>query len=175
MKLKYTKDPNTVTLEDAKVWLRKVVKKGAECPCCTRHAQVYERKFNAGMACVLIYIFNTANELQPPGGWFHINNELAKRQVSAMALEYSKLRHWGMIEKYPKGEKGPGGQPSSGLWRITPLGRGFVAGMEKVERVQRVYDNQVLKSAAKEQITIKQALADGFDYDELMSGKIAHL
>jgi len=164
-------DPNKFTLEDAKKWLRARAKDGAECPCCTRYVKIYYRKFNAGMAYAAILIYRADRELNPKDGWFHVNNELAKTMgIRAHDLEYSKLRFWGVLEEKPKKRKGAGGPPSKGYWRITPFGRRFVEGLETVERVQRVFDNRVLQSAVKEQVNIRQALKDKFDYDELMRG-----
>ena len=160
---KFKGDATLVTLAEARLWLgQRIRKKGADCPCCDRYAKAYNRKLNAGMAVSLIRLYR----LGPPGDWVHLTKRLLEERKNAVAQEYSKLRFWSLAESYEGADKT---KRSSGYWRITDTGVQFVLGQVRVPRKVVVYGNQLV-SWSSEATTIKEALGDKFDYDELMSG-----
>ena len=83
--------------------------------------------------------------------------------------DYAKLRYWGLIERMPKD---PGqDKRSSGMWRLTKLGRRFVYGQATVSAVcyYRHPEGGVL-GFETEQIGIEEALGKNFSYRSLMAG-----
>jgi len=162
-------DDTTVTLADAKVWLRaRVVKEGAECPCCSQYAKIYKRIFNSGMAYCVINLFKIEKELQPKDGWLLVVELLEKRGINANSVEYSKLKYWGLLEKHPPRENKKSGSSHVGLWRLTPLARAFVDGNATIPSWVKDFDNRVLEMS-KEPVAIRQALGKKYNYDEMMA------
>ena len=85
--------------------------------------------------------------------------------LNAATMEYSKLKHWGLIEE-ANGKLDDGN--SNGFWRITPRGREFVMGL-RIPRYIYLYDGKLLEVSEGETIDIRTALGDKFNYEELMS------
>lgn len=145
-----------VTLDQAKAWLRKHVEEGARCPCCNQMAKVYRRKVNSGMAVALIAMWRTA-----AFDWQHIATTLENRHA-----DEAKLRYWGLIEEGDE-RREDGGR--AGWWRMTEKGRAFVRGLITIPKYARVYDSRLISLEGPE-VSIRDALTDKFDYDELMRG-----
>lgn len=164
-------EPSSVTLEEAKRWLRlRVRKPGAFCPCCQRFAKVYKRSIHHTMAVVLILMARR----QPRGEFFHVPRYLAGldlapsfQAVATHGGDYAKLRNWGLIEAQP-GERGDG-STRTGFWRVTDLGFDFVHDRVRVWKHSIEYDNRLmgLDDEAGE-VSIRDCLGDRFNYDELM-------
>jgi len=149
-------DPETVTLAEARAWLREVVHEGAICPCCTQLAKVYRRKLNAGMAVSLIRMWRAAGY-----GWLHIPTS-----IPARSREEGKLRYWGLAEE--AGEKREDGG-RAGWWRVTEEGAIFVNGESRVPKYALVYDDRCL-GLRGDPVSIVECLGSKFDYHELMEG-----
>lgn len=168
-------DPKTVTLADAKVWLRRRVRKGAECPCCRQFAMVYERTITGAMAVALIVIerFFRGNT---EGEWLHAPTYLTKHCPVGVAVrggDYAKLVHWGLLEERPKVRDD--GSKRSGYYKITEKGVGFVHSRITVPKHIAIYNQRpILSKRPAEFIAIQQVLSKGkfarFSYDELMHG-----
>lgn len=135
---------------------------GVDCPCCSQKVKLYSRHLNSGMARALIAIYHEEEH----GKYFEVCKRLlANQSINAMALEFSKLKFWELIEKSPS-EKGA---VTAGNWRITDRGVAFVEGLLEVPRTAFVFNNKLM--AYSEDVTdINKALADKFDYEELMEG-----
>jgi len=116
------------------------------------------------MARILIVIYHMDRMWRPRNGWLHVSKEFLKWKKNAVAEEYSKLRFWGLLEPMPNGDPTV---PGTGYWRITDLGREFVEDKVEISRHVFVFDNKVI-DASQEWTSIRNALGDKFDYDELM-------
>lgn len=167
-------DPKTSTLEQAQDWLRARLDDGAKCPCCKQHAKIYKRKLNSGMAASLIAFAKVTQQTQPKDGWLKVPDDFVQTTKLVTVLsnrEYNKLRFWGLLEGQGPDQSLEADTPYSGMWRITELGLKFVRGDAKVARHVYLYDNRQMKgptSGVVEEIDIKQALGDKFNYIELM-------
>jgi len=145
--------PPSTTLEQAKNWLRARVDKGDNCPLCGQHAKIYKRKINSGMARSLIHIYRIS-----PNGWVHV------RAIGAVSREEGKLAHWGLLEEQT-GVGMHGGR--AGYWRLTDKGRAFITGNLMVPKYAKIYNGKLLGLEGP-MVTIKDALGDKFDYNQLM-------
>ena len=148
-----------MSLEQAKEWLRARFEKGARCPCCTRKVKLYKRKLNSNMGAALIYMYHCR-----PGEWIPMKRYLVARK--RYFPDAPQMRHRGLIERRPQET----GQPSDGMYRITELGRAFVEGAA-VRNFLYTFNNAPVRrrNPDLEQVTIRQALGEHFDYDELMA------
>lgn len=161
---KFDGDPKTVTLEEAKEWLRKeIFESGAPCPCCSQFAKVYRRNFNSSMAYAIIVFAKNMKV----GEWTNIPEFLTKGNHTPIirSREWSRLQNWGLIEA-SSGLREDGAK-ESGVYRLTQLGKDFAAGKVEVSEAVYMYDERVLSSDEKK-ISIRDALGTKFDYAELM-------
>lgn len=144
-----------VTLSFAKRWLTARLDKGSKCPCCGQYAKVYKRTIHSRMAADLIVALRRAGT-----EWFHLPT-----MGNSYGGDFAKLVHWGLIEESP--EVRADGSPRAGWWRITEKGEAYVRGRQKVHKYARIYNGKCL-GLTDELVSIKQALRNRFDYDELM-------
>lgn len=144
------------TISEARDWLRKRLDRGAACPVCTQHAQVYRRTINAGMARSLIAMYRVGGT-----AWVHVPT-----QVGARSREEGKLAYWGLVEeaKHPRANGS-----RAGWWRVTEKGERFVHDELVLPRYARVFNGRCL-GLTGEPVGIRQALGKRFDYRELMGG-----
>jgi hypothetical protein len=153
------------TLQTAVAQLRQRIAKeredGCVCPICDQNCKVYKRKLNSGMAACLCWL---VREFTRTGESVHVNVD-APRYV-LRSNETSRMVWWGLVESMPS--KDPS-RKSSGVWRPTELGIAFARGEVTVARHAHLYNNQ-LHRFSDEQTTIREALGDHFNYEELMSG-----
>lgn len=147
-----------MTVAQAQQWLVRNVGLGARCPCCSQMAKVYRRTINTGMARSLIAMYLHGQDRQ---SWVHLPTVIGRRSA-----EEGKLRYWKLVEERP-GTRDDGGH--AGFWRLTDLGRQFVAGQVTVPKYARVYNGKLLGLDGP-QISIRDALGERFNYDELMAG-----
>lgn len=164
-------DPQTASLEMAKTWLRERVEKGTACPCCHQYAKLYKRPLNKSMAFVLLLIARYF-EGALPQEWLHVPSYIAEvvgdnpRRAAAVRGDWAKLKLWGLIEEKP-GERADG-SPRVGYYRMTPLGRQFVARKVKVPSHVFIYNAEALQRVVEETVTIDDALGREFSYNEIM-------
>lgn len=161
------------SLEDAKRWLRARFGKGATCPCCAQFVKLYKRPFNKSMAYVLLLIARYYRRVEvQPDEWLHVPSYIAEvavgnpRRAAAVRGDWAKLKFWGLIEEKP--ETRSDGSPRVGYWRLTALGRQFVAREIKVPSHVYLYNGEPLQRAVERQITIDDALGTEFSYAEIM-------
>jgi len=149
-----------MTLQEAKDYIKENQKKGLQCPCCEGYVKLYKRKLNSGMAKFLIALYKRSQTEIPSC----IEDILLDLNTPAKSLDYSVLTHWGLIQRVviPSTEK-----KHSGLWEITPTGREFVLGVAMVAKRVHIINNVVV-GFDEEQISIKEALGQKFNYIELM-------
>lgn len=155
------------TLAEAKKFLGDNLTKGVKCPCCSRHTQIYSRKITSSMAYGLIELY----KLHKLGGefmWTHIENSFKILNLpSSVRGDVPKLRFWGLIE--PRTEESEDGNPNSGFYRLTSAGIAFAENELKIESKILIYNNEMYGYAKdSELISIKQALKDKFNYNQLM-------
>ena len=144
------------TIGEAREMMGALVQDGTTCPVCDQHAQVYKRKINAGMARSLIAMYR-AKAMQ----WQHVPTT-----VGGKSREEGKLAYWGLVEE-EKVLRPDGGR--AGYWRVTQKGWAFLTNTLKIDKYVYVYNGKPL-SFEGPQVTIEDALGDGFDYKELMYG-----
>ena len=148
------------TIQAAKQWLHARLDKGAECPVCTQHVQVYRWSLysTAGHALILFYRLGGTTEF--------VHSSSLKALGHKGQGDASRLRNWGLLEE-EKVRRPDGGR--SGYWRVTALGEQFVKGVARVPKYAYVYNNRVLKLDGPN-VSIKDVLGKKFDYAELMAG-----
>lgn len=152
------------SLEEAKQWLRERFENGAVCPCCNQYVKLYKRKLNSFMAYALLLIDRYFR--QPDAKeWLHVPSYLIEQ--NATDRECAKLRYWGLIEEMPEGRDD--GSPHAGFYKITELGKQFVARTVRVPMYVHLYNGNPLKRPAAETIDIYEALGEKFNYNELMA------
>jgi hypothetical protein len=162
---KMTVTPET-TLEQSKQFLRDHLKEGAICPCCKQHVKMYERKLSATMAHILILIDKRTRQTGS-SDFFHVSKFLDGLGVgTSERADWQKLTHFDLIQKSEKIRTD--GSSRVGMYRITSKGRSFARGEENVPKSCFIYNGKVY-GLAKEHVTIKQALTERFNYDDLMS------
>lgn len=146
------------TLGQAQLWLRAHVEDGVACPCCTQFAKVYRRKIHSTMARDLITAHGRMG-LDP----FHVPTLLRR---AASAGDFAKLAYWRLIVEIP-GVRDDG-STRVGWWRITDDGRLFALNQLRVPKYARIYDGRLIELDASDTVTIRDALGERFNYEELM-------
>ena len=149
------------TIGEAKTVLRENWEKGVECPCCTQLVKLYSRKLYSVMAVMLIKLYKY--DKQHPSEYVHVSELMWKGQTAN--YDFSKLRYWGLIAE--KTKDADANKRTSGYWAITDKGRDFVEGRRSISKYVQLFDSKKFGYTG-EQVTIKDALGDDFDYRELM-------
>jgi hypothetical protein len=123
------------------------------CPVCTQRVQLYKRKLHAGMAFALVRLYNYDDA---HSGKFMDYRDYRARGESR---NHPYLRFWGLIE---------GGD--QGWWRITPHGRAFVE--ERCLVPWAIWHfNDRCYGFTKKRVSIRMALGDRFDLDQLLASR----
>lgn len=91
--------------------------------------------------------------------WFSVSDILKAAAGNTTAVEYSKLRYWGLLEENPN---------TNGQWRVTDLGKQFVNEGALVQQYILLHNGD-LKGLDGKQVSINDVLGDNFDFDELMT------
>jgi hypothetical protein len=112
---------------------------------------------------------------KPTEEWLHVPSYLSSRTWSAVARsavvrggDWAKLVYWELIQ--PKSEAREDDSARSGLYKITPKGRDFVAQKLTVPRYVFIYNSVALGHEGPD-ISIKDALGTQFDYAALMGAE----
>jgi len=161
------------SLDDAKKWLRVRFGKGATCPCCQQFVKLYRRPLNKSMAFVLLLIARYYRRYDVrPDEWLHVPSYITEvvasnpRRAAAVRGDWAKLKFWGLLEEKP--DVRADGSPRVGYWRMTPLGRQFVAREVKVPSHVYLYNGEPLQKTVEGMVTIDDALGTEFSYAEIM-------
>lgn len=155
-----TKLPEFVTHKEAKEHLRENFKKGCNCPTCGQRVQLYNYRLFASSAYALIRLHKLGGE------WHHIKDFAEATDTTPRASHFAELRFWGMVEPMPMNEDPK--KKASGNWRITEKGRNFVRNRLNVKSRILVFNNKFVGYAENaENITIREALGNAFNYEEL--------
>jgi hypothetical protein len=152
------------TLEEARAWLEHHKEDGVRCPCCTQLAKIYTRKLNSAMARDLIWL---VRRFKHTSDWIDVSTTAP---ISLQrSRELAKLVHWKLVECKP--EASTRGARTSGIWRPTWPGIMFAENKTALPKYVRLYDGGFLSYPDKGVTTIREALGDHFDYDELWGRK----
>ncbi len=159
-----------MTLEEAQDFLISHFEEGAVCPCCGQLVKLYKRKLDSFMAyaLILIYRYFRQSDVEP---WLHVPSYLIAQGASDR--ECAKLRYWGLIEEMAN-TRPDGGR--AGLYRISQRGIDFVEGRCSVPKYIYLYNQMLIDrgdEADSARTTIHEALAERFDYQELMNSGVA--
>jgi hypothetical protein len=100
-------------------------------------------------------------------GWAHVPS--VHPSLAGNGGDLSKLRYWGLVVEFDA-TRDDGGRP--GLWRITDLGERFVLGRVTVPSHAVVFLARLLRLDGDD-MTVRDALGERFDYDELMAERFA--
>lgn len=142
-------------------------REGCFCPVCEGIVKVYRRKLNSTMARQLITTYRLqydANGNSRGVEWVDIFTIC--KDTAVAGGDFAKLVYWGLIEQMPH-EAGDDGKKTSGMWRITDKGISFVLGHRGVKNAVFLLNGEVVGWDDKP-ATIKTALGEHFDYNELM-------
>jgi hypothetical protein len=124
------------------------------------------------MAYGLILLYRRDKELMG-GQYIHIENYFKSipNLPASVRGDLAKLRFWGFLTQ-KKGDK-EDGNPNNGFYRITDTGKSFVENKMVTYSHVNIYNNKVLGTSTKT-ITIKAALKNKFNYDEIVKTASAH-
>ena len=160
-----TKHTPQTTLLEIKEYLKENYETGCICPACNQNVKMYKRKLSASMAFTLIKIWKYLNETGTCNGFLKYQYILDEIGIStAQRADWQKLVYFKVLEQKTTER----GSPESGKYRITDIGIKFLKGERNLPDHCKVYNGKVY-GYAMEQINIKQALRNKFNYDDLMN------
>lgn len=151
--------PEFDTLADAKEYLRENWQEGIECPCCTQFVKLYPHKLNATAVSDLIRLYNAIDRKKD--SYAHVR-EFSHDRGGAFA----KLAHWGLVEAELNEDTK---KRTSGMWTVTDLGIGFLIGLTRIPERAYLFNGSCY-GTSKTKVSVRQALGNKFDYEELMAG-----
>ena len=158
--------PPVGSLDNAQQAFKDKLRDGSTCPCCGRFGKIYRRKFNSKMARATIELYRL--DLKRPGAWVHVAREV---DYNLRGSDYGLLPAWKFVEQPMPDDGKSDGNPHSGRYRITVLGRAFVKGLLPARKYVYTYNDAVIEveeAEAAETIWIRDALGSHFGYTELM-------
>ena len=135
---------------------------GYPCPCCHRLIKRYRRCLNSNMALTLIHLYKSGIR-----DWVHVEKFLFKNKLPRSG-DFHKLVLWGLLDKM-EGER-EDGSPRNGYYKLNGKAIMFVEGKMSVPKTAKIL-NGTFEGFEGEQITIKDALGNKFNYQDLMDGK----
>lgn len=139
------------------------LKKGekTECPCCGRHSQMYRRNLHHTAAKKLIDLYKLGGEFD----YVHTSRLIDDGETGAG--DFSKAKYWKLIQEAETTDER---KRTSGLWKLTDKGVGFVMDVLTIPRTVMIFDDRVF-GFSEDHVSIQQCLASGgFNYSELMKG-----
>ena len=134
---------------------------GCSCPVCGQYCKTYKRKLNSAQAAFICWLVREWRKV--PDEWINV----PIRYPHKIGGEYGKLAHFGLAVLQPNPDDSS--KKTSGMWKPTWHGVQFVRGSITVPKYIFLYDNN-LEGVSSDQITIREALGEKFDYAELMRG-----
>jgi hypothetical protein len=138
-----------------------VAQQGTDCPCCGRYIQIYKRAITPAMAKVLGLLEHAA---RTSDAYHHLQTLIAStEQISAhektkLRGDFGKLRFWLLISGPPEGHLGKPKAKWKGYWRITELGRDFVAAKIRIPKYKYLLKNSELDVEVLETVSFEEAL-----------------
>ena len=157
--------PQFETMAEAKEYLHDNWKKGVRCPCCGQLVKLYKYKLDASKAVGMISAYKLDKKYR--GESFHLTRDFANvLKKNANALHYTKMQYYDFLR--PDTSKEDPSKKGSGWWYVTKKGKDFVEGRIRVPAVFYVYDGKCI-GFGKETVNVREALAEKFDYEQLMA------
>jgi len=144
------------SLNEARDYVQKNIKKGVQCPCCGQTAALRKRSIRRDWSLWLIELWRLGSDQE----WVSAA-DIAKRIPNWTGGDYAKLRFWGMIEPKPN-DKDPT-KNQSGIWRITDKGIQFVKKQLRVPSTALVYNNKCF-GFSNDPVSIEDTLKESFDW-----------
>jgi hypothetical protein len=142
-----------MTIEEARrKFIEDSARGPARCLCCKTLFRQYQRGMTSVIARALIGIY----QVREDHGYAHMSH--VARVVDLRGGDYAKARYWGLADPHPE---------KAGWWRLTSLGERFVKGLASVSGHALVVNGRCIDFGG-EPVTIRQALGERFDYNELM-------
>jgi hypothetical protein len=126
---------------------------GVECPVCDQLVKLTMRKLHSGMAYALVRLYRW-NQDHPREFM-----DYRDRRAQGESRNHPYLRFWGLVESHAL---------RRGFWRITEHGQAFVEGRVRVPRAIWHFNNSSY-GFTPDDTSLRRALGDHFDWDELMS------
>lgn len=159
----YEFHPVDGSLDEAKSWLRNVVKVTmATCPCCQQNAKIYRVKITNTHAKGLIDLCKHYRR-----DWGNLAN--LDRRYKGDGGKIAELKYWGIVEEMPKSIHPPDGI-HRGWWRITEVGENFLRGYTRLPKYITKYANRRLGVHGMETVSIHDVLGTHFNFEDLMNG-----
>lgn len=154
-----SKQDSPMPLSKVKTYLRAEFDKGCECPACGQFVRQYRRRIGSPQCrgLILLYSIHTKRETE----WVHIREIVKEVNVHG---DFAKMVYWNLIEEKPNTDKD---KKSSGLWKITDLGKKFVKNEIKIPSHALVYNGKC-NGMSETQTDIIESLGKTFNYNELM-------
>jgi len=150
---------NIATLEEAQeIILHMISGEGGHCPVCRQKVRSWRKSICSTSAADLINLVKSYN-----GQPLHYDSFC----VVPKDRNFSQLVLWDLIEA---GENLDEKKRSSGTWRPTDLGVGFVWDLAVVPRYITTFDNKIIRRST-DHIRIQDALGNKFDYTALISAQ----
>ena len=149
--------------KDDEINIKENIKDGCVCPTCDQYIRQYKRSINANMCVFLqsLYI-NQQNSIEAGGdGWVHHSD------CEYTGRDYNQLLHWGLIATQ---KDSTGAKKTTGYWKVTELGVGFLTGEATVHKSILSYNGSSTIDTDSEQISFEEAFGQKFNYEELMEG-----
>jgi hypothetical protein len=142
-----------------------VTTKGGTCECCERWGKVHKRPFNSGMALGIIWLVYTYRQTS---AWINVPTTAPRAVVKNR--EFDKLELWQLAVRKANVDKT---KRDSGLWAPTQLGCDFVDEKATVKSHVWLYNSRRMPpfKFSDDPRTIRGALGNKFDYQELMAGR----
>jgi len=130
-----------------------------DCPCCGRYAQIYSRRIHATIARKLINLYNLGGDDR----YVHTSRLILDGESGIG--DFSKAKYWKLIQE---AENTNDGKRTSGNWKLTEKGVGFVLNLITIPKSVKIFDDRVF-GFSEEHVNIKECLdSGGFDYAEIM-------
>lgn len=159
------------TVAETQNWIADNIEEGCECPCCSQFIKRYERKFNKSMAYALVAMYKLQGESNE---FIRVNDEFTNRNINYGNTEFSKLRCWGFAEQLSRKDKELEDSDldirdgrTSGYWRLTEVGKLFAQNKCTAKKYAIIQNKKVI-ALAGDDIYIRDAFKEKFNYDELM-------
>jgi hypothetical protein len=133
--------------------------KGYTCDCCGLFVKSYRRSFNSNMGIAILTLYKYGE-----GKYQHMEELLQSKGLKRCG-DFSYLRFYGLIEKLEA--KRNDGSSRNGKYKITGRGTAFAECKLTVQKHFIIFNN-TLEGFSGEEITVKDALGEKFNYEQLM-------
>jgi hypothetical protein len=149
-------------------WKHTIEDKGGHCPICDRWGKINTIRMRGVMVKAMHWLAFANN-----GDWVNVPSVAPRFVTRSYAI--ASLKHWNMVERRyvppPTKEEREAGLTrdtrTSGMWRLTQLGRDFIFNGAQAPKAVFVYnDHKVGESDVR--ITARDCAYEKFNYDAMM-------